>query len=444
MGRARRLLAALAALLLLCACGVQTALMDTTPEADGVVSVAGSASQAFYAPVDGLDRLSVGLAPEVAQSQTFPRLAAGATYQISYAPELDPAYPDGSFHDWPASEQWDGELIGARTIGQSFVSLYPGLDGITVRVATFGADSGNGTATLKPGGPVAVLALPVDGALLATVPGGSQLPVAGSAEGWARVTLPDGQGGYVALDRFARLPPPERVNDQDVTLRLYRDGEPEPVRQVAINARQIHDNSHLTFSFAALDDPVGGRYRFTLTSPGSHPGDAVTFRFAPADVYAGGTRFEDGAAAGGDLIFRPHYGPQPVLASGKLDDFVWSAQTNTLDGAFAPIRGTAGRFLRLTIRAGDRPLDLAWSSSRPQGGQTLQVEGGTQPQQGALVLNAGFRQPVPLRSLASGASGTLARDARHDPIFFALYALLAAAVVACWLVLLVPVVRRGR
>ena len=62
----------------------------------------------------------------------------------------------------------------------------------------------------------------------------------------------------------------------------------------------------------------------------------------------------------------------------------------------------------------------------------------------SVCSNAGFRQPVPLGSLASGASGTLARDARHDPIFFALYALLAAAVVACWLVLLVPVVRRGR
>ncbi|HET7036821.1 MAG TPA: hypothetical protein VFI42_14135, partial [Thermomicrobiaceae bacterium] len=350
MRRASRLLAALAALLLLSACGVQTALMDTTPEADGVVSVAGSASQAFYAPVDGLDRLSVGLAPEVAQGETFPRLAAGASYQLSYAPELDPAYPDGAFHDWPDDQQWDGELTGDRTIGQSFVSRYASLDGITVRVATFGADSGNGLGTLKPGGPVAVLALPVDGALLATVPGGSQLPVAGSAEGWARVTLPDGQGGYVALDRFAQLPQPARVNDQDVILRLYRDGEPDPVRQAAINARQIRDNSHLTFTFAPLDDPAGGRYRFTLASPGSRPGDAVTFRFAPADVYADGERFERGAAASGDLIFRPHYGPQPVLAGGKLDDFVWSAQTNTLDGAFAPIHGTAARFLRLTIR----------------------------------------------------------------------------------------------
>lgn len=423
-----RLGLSLAVLALLTGCGVQTALMDTTPKLDGSVAVASSASQAFYAPEDGLNRLSVGLVAQVPQGETTPRLAAGATYELAPAPEVDNTFPDGDFHSWPSTHLWLPELTGDTAIGQSFLSHYAGLDGITLRAATFLGDIGNGSGRLKDGAPVAVLALPVDGKPVASLPGGSQVRLAGTAEGWARVVLPDGTTGYVPLDAFASLPPAPRVNDRDIILRLYREGETAPVREATLNAREIHDNSHVTFSFPALADPPGGRYRFSVNSPDSVPGNAVAFRYSPTDIYGDGTRYQNGVPVSGDLIFRPAYVQQPVVASGRLDDFIWSGQTNTLDGQLSPIPQTAGEFLRLTIRAGDRPLELTWSKSRPLGGQPLLVEGSSHPPEGALVFNAGFRDPIHPSPIASSVAHRLGRDAGRDPVFFAFDGLLLLAV----------------
>ncbi|MDI3340886.1 MAG: SH3 domain-containing protein [Sphaerobacter sp.] len=430
------------ALLLLPGCRVEHLLLADLPRVSGRLTVGGTVSQVFLSPSDGLNRVSLGVVPpSPTKERAVAGLTDGATLEIQYAPEADPGYPDGRFHEWPAEHAWLGELTGRREIGQTFVSRYPNLNGITLRVATFGADLSPGEGRLVDGPPVPVRRLPVDGERITELPGGSTVRVEGSAEGWARVLLPDGQTGYVELSRFQRLPPPGRVNDRDVVLRLYREGEAEPIRTATINARAMHDNSHVTFTFEPLPDSMGARYRFVLTSPAAVPGNAVTFRYAEADVYPDGTRLDGGAPVPGDLIFRPAYAADPPLARIELDRGVISGQTSTLEVAFAPIPDTADRALRLVVRAGQAPLVVTWSEQLPPGGYGLVLSDRQEPPEGALVFNVGYRAEVALGQVARGVLGKIGRDARVDTRFFALYGV-ALVGVSGWCGL--AVWRRGR
>ena len=92
-------------------------------------------------------------------------------------------------------------------IGQSFTALYPNLDAITLRSANFGADFSPSEGVLADGPSVPVLALPIDGKQVTTIPGGRRIRVESSAEGWAAARLGDGQSGFVDLSHFAELLP---------------------------------------------------------------------------------------------------------------------------------------------------------------------------------------------------------------------------------------------
>ncbi|HET9016789.1 MAG TPA: hypothetical protein VFN57_14410 [Thermomicrobiaceae bacterium] len=447
LSRSRALLAAMGLLAVVIAsgCSVEEVLVPQLPTPDGTVTVGQQVSQVFVAPSDGLNRLSIGIVPPNPSSGAPVRtVTGGATVELRYAPRYDPSYPDGDFHSWPPSQQWLGELTGGQSIGQSFVSDYPNLNGITLRVATFGADLSPGIGHLRPGVAAPVLQLPVDGQLLEELPGGSDVRVDGSAEGFAHVVLSDGTAGYVQLSLFASLPPPTRVNTHNVTLTLYRDGDPTPIRSATINAHGIHDNSHVTFSFPTVPDSLDARYRFTVTSPGSVPGNAVTFRYSPTDVYASGTRFSDGKPVAGDLIFRPAYASGAPLYQGSLDSYVLSGQTNALEGSFRPLGHTAGRSLEVVVKPGSRALEVDWTTARPPGYQPLVLAGDPSAPRGSLVMNVGFRSALPLGSIARGSLQRLGSWSHQDPAFFALYALLVAAAAAWFVVAAGTRARRGR
>lgn len=426
-GRLMRWMLVVVPLVLLAGCRVEHLLTAELPGVTGTVMVGGTASQVFLSPSDGLDRVSLGVVPPgPTAGRAVDSLASGATLELHYAPEADPAYPDGHFHDWPGDHAWLGELTGGREIGQTFLSRYPNLDGITLRVATFGADLSAGEGRLRDGPAVPVRRLPVDGERIADLPGGGTVRVEGSAEGWARVLLDDGQVGYVELSHFSYLPAASRVNDRDVVLRVYREGEAEPIRTATINASAMHDNSHVTFRFEPLADSMGARYRFTLASPDAIPGNAVTFRYAEADVYADGTRLDGGEPAEGDLIFRPAFAAGEPLARVELDRAVLSGQTSALEASFAPVPDTAGRALRLVVRAGHAPLPVTWSERLPPGGSQLALSGGQEPPPGGLVFNVGYRADVDVGGLLVGAVRHMGRGARQDPVFFALYGIALA------------------
>ncbi len=439
------LLTACSLLMLCSACGVPQVLTTSLPGSAGTVSVGTQLSQPFLSPSNGLDGVTVAVSPPLgADGELVPQPTGGATVSVRYAPEADNRFPEGAFHDWPDRQKWLPELTGDQQIGQSFLSRYPNLGGITLRVATFGADSGTGPATLKPGNEIDVRSLPVDGKQVRTVPGGSRVTVTGTAEGWAHVTFSDGADGYIALDQFATLPPAPRHNTANVTLTLYREGDMAQLRQATINAADMHDNSHVTFTFDPIADSNGQRFRLVVTSPASSPGNAVTFRYDPTSTYADGQRFDGGQPAEGALVFRPEYAASSPLFQTNVDDLEWSSLTRAFIGGFSPRTGTADRFLSVDLTPGTRTLNVQWSLIRPSGGQPVVVDGNSQSPGGGLVFNMRYRNSVSVSGIAGDAARAIGHDGRQDPAFFALYALALTTLVLLLGWTSARVIRHGR
>src|SRR5690606_20294028 len=147
---------------------------------------------------DGLSGLTVAVVPQTgSEGELLPQPTDGARVEVRYASEADPRFPETAFHEWPEGQQWLGEITGDRVVGQSFLSRYPNLAGITLRVATYGADLSPGQGRLNERQAVSVLELPIDGREVASLPGGSLVAVDGAAEGWAAVRLDSGQSGFV-------------------------------------------------------------------------------------------------------------------------------------------------------------------------------------------------------------------------------------------------------
>jgi len=420
--------------LLIAGCRAPLALVADLPPTSSTVTVSTTISQPFYSAADGIDGITIGLnIPTSFTPGTQPALTNGARVEVSYAPELDPRYPDRDFYAWPSSEGWLGELVDGRVVGQSFLSRYPGLNGITVRVSTYGADFAPGTGTLRNDGPVTVREAPIAGNEITVLPGGVQVAVDGAREGWAHVRLPDGRSGYIDEARFASLPPATRHNTGVLILQLYDDQTGALLREAQLNVADVHDESHVTFSFNPLPDSYQRLYRFTITARGSTPGHAVTLRYAPADVYPEGMRYEGDTPAGGDLIFRPTFAPT-VLTSGALDDGRWSGLTNTIELHLPPAHPTRDCYLRLTIRAGTRPLFVRWSWTRPPGGLPFESADNPGAPAGGLVFNAHYTDTVPLGSILHGMASTYVRRVLGDPVLIALEALLVVGALGWWAV----------
>lgn len=412
-------------------CGVPQVLTPALPVPAGTVSVGQTLSQPFLSPANGLDGVTVAISPQLgADGELLPQPTGGATLAVRYAPQADNRFPDEAFHDWPASDRWLGEITGERAVGQSFLSRYPGLDGITLRVATYGADAASGAATLKPGPAIDVRSLPVDGKVVTSLPGGTTVQVSGTAEGWAHVRIPNGPDGYVPLNQFSALPAPTRSNTHNVLLTLYRESDMKKLRQVTINASQLHDNSHVTFQFDPIADSDGQRFRFFVTSPGSTPGNAVTFRYAPDSTYVDGQRYEGDQPVGGALIFRPVFAPSNPIYQGNVDEFEWSSLTLAFIGSFPARDGTADRFLSIDLAPGSRPLNVDWSLARPSGGEPVVVDGDGQSPGGGLVFDVRYRDNVSLSGMISESARAIGHGARKDPAFFGLYLLIIVTMVS--------------
>ncbi len=423
-------------LLVLAGCRVPQGLSSGLPDHAGSVSVGKILSQPFLSPSNGLDGLTVAaIPPSNSAGALYPQPTGGATVSVRFAPEADTRFPEPAFHDWPATNKWLGELTGNRRDGQSFLSRYPGLNGIILRVATYGADTGTGPGTLISGPSVDVLAFPIDGTRVGSVLGGSIVTVEGAAEGWAHVKTVDGLDGFVPLASFAQLPPPDRKNTHDVTLTLYNESDMTVVRTVTINASAMHDNSHLTFAFDPIADSNGQHYRFVLSSPDSTPGNAVTFRYQPTTTFADGRRYEGNQEVPGALVFRPSFAESTPLYKADLDSFAWSSLTNAFVGAFAVKAETADRFLSVDLMPGTRTLNVYWSLIRPAGGDPIIVDGNSQSPGGGLVFNVRYRVNISITGMMVDSARNIWHQARVDPLFFGLYLFVIAGVVTCggWL-----------
>lgn len=416
--------------LLLTGCRAPLALLASLPPSASTITVYSEASQPFYSPYDGLRgvQLRVNL-PDAFLPGQIPSLTGGATLRVSYEPHLDPRYPDRDFYAWPDDEMWLGEVVDGRVIGQTFRSLYPGLDGITLRVSTYGADFAPGVGRLRDGEPAIVQEAPIAGREVTVLPGGTEVQVVAAREGWAEVVLPDGRRGYVDQAQFESLPPPQRHNDGEVVLRLYRLSDGTLLRESRLAASALRDESHVTFSFDPLPESYRQDYRFTVTAVGTRPGAAVTFRYDPRDVYPDGSRLEGDSEVPGDLIFRPTFAGQ-VLVESPLDQARWSGLTGALEATFEPVSPTRDCYLRVTVVAGDRPLIVHWSWVRPPGSLPLASADDPGAPGGGLVLNALYLEDVPLLSVVRELARGYARLFVRDVGLLAVYGVVLAGTVA--------------
>jgi hypothetical protein len=425
-----------AALILLTACNVSTSLVPALPEEDGRFGIDSEIRQPFYSEADGLHKLTIRFYPEGFPGSQVPvDPAQGASIEVNYSPEDDPRFPEPAWHEWPDHHEWLPELTGDVRYEQTFCSPYPDLSGIELRVATFGADISTGTGVLRPFETVEVIHLPEIGRHVGFLPGGSEVEVVGTTEGWARVLLSDEEAGWVDLQHFAELPDPVRQNDRDIILELHELDGDEPIRSSVINADDMYDNSHVEFEFSRVENALDSCFRFTITSPESEPGNAITVRFDPEAPYAEGQAILNGDPVDGDIVFQPIYDLHEPLYAGYLDDYEWAAPLDAFEARFDPVTDTADRYLEVRVRTGNVPVNIPWSRNRPPGQLPLVVSGMPDAPQGGMVFNASFQHDVPLGEVARVAGRDLYSRARLDKPFFAVFAvLLVGTVVAGGLV----------
>jgi GT2 family glycosyltransferase/glycosyltransferase involved in cell wall biosynthesis len=132
-------------------------------------------------------------------------------------------------------------------------------------------------------------------------------------------TLPDLVGGRVHGQTIAptedglcgvavRFGGYRRLNTQDVTFRLRAEDEPDrELASATVNASLLPDGEFYAFRFRPIADSKGRRFIFSLESPGSVEGDAVTLWAELTEGVTSDTRYEDGRPRAGRLAYRLIY-----------------------------------------------------------------------------------------------------------------------------------------
>ncbi len=89
-----------------------------------------------------------------------------------------------------------------------------------------------------------------------------------------------------------------RQNNQELVLSIRKKINDNILRTVKVNASEIEDMAWHQFDFAALDNSQGEEFYLSLTSPKSHPGNAVTVLFSMIDLLEG------------QMVWRPREGQE--------------------------------------------------------------------------------------------------------------------------------------
>lgn len=341
----------------------------------------------------------------------------GATVGLRYAPELDLRFPERVAADWPAEQLWLPELAGRLAVEQTFVSPYPMLDGVTVRTATLQGDLTPGEGVVGPAG-ARVFDSPYSLEPTAQLAAGAAVAVTGSTEGFAAVLLPAGRSGYVLLDAFASLPPPDREVAGPLQLELL-DAHGAVVRTAT--AAQMLDNAHLELRFAALPDSQGATYTMRFTMPRAGAKQAAALRASAMDIYADGALRVDGAAQPGDLVFRPLYAADDLLFEAGLAELPRDGDWVIIEN---PPALAAGTVAELALRHVGEPA--GWEYGRTPGrapyGGWLAVEHAVQADDpGAVLFETVYARDVAAGALVRDGAGNLRAAVSADPGFALVY-----------------------
>ena len=77
----------------------------------------------------------------------------------------------------------------------------------------------------------------------------------------------------------------------------------ESLVRVELSAAEISNSGPTVITFPPLADTAGRTLYFSIESPGSVPGDAITVYRHEGNVYPGGQMYVDGQPTGGDVAF---------------------------------------------------------------------------------------------------------------------------------------------
>jgi hypothetical protein len=131
--------------------------------------------------------------------------------------------------------------------------------------------------------------------------------------------------------------------------------EGEELVRMELAADQISNSGPTVITFPPLPDTAGKTLYFSIESPGSVPGDAITVYMEEGDVYPGGQMYIDGEGDQGDIAFIA-YTRESFTPGDVWDDFYSRASQ---DRSFFIFYCLLMTILLIAITVG-----LAWSASK--------------------------------------------------------------------------------
>lgn len=97
-----------------------------------------------------------------------------------------------------------------------------------------------------------------------------------------------------------------RTNTNDIIFKMREADPPKDIVNITVNAAKIKDNSYFGFVFDPIPESQGKSYVFSISSPGSIPGNAITIWYTTEEAYGGGTAILNNSTIQGDLNFKTY------------------------------------------------------------------------------------------------------------------------------------------
>jgi len=136
--------------------------------------------------------------------------------------------------------------------------------------------------------------------------------------------------GLSRIDLYTATYARENTRPVIFQISLSPDGEGgRELLHLELPADRISNSGPTVITFPPIADTAGETLYFSIASPGSVPGDAITIYYQEGDVYPGGEMFVDGEPTEGDLAFIV-YTEESFTLVDVWDDFYSRASQDRL------------------------------------------------------------------------------------------------------------------
>jgi hypothetical protein len=134
------------------------------------------------------------------------------------------------------------------------------------------------------------------------------------------------------------------------------EGSTDDLVRLELPAAQISNSGPTVITFPPLADTAGRTLYFSVESPGSVPGDAITVYRDEEDVYSGGQMYVDGQPTSGDIAFIAYTQETFTLADVWNDFYSRASQDKPFFTFYCSL---------LTLLLVALVVALAWPSRKP-------------------------------------------------------------------------------